>query len=111
VRQSVFAAMLVVVPVVLATPKASAYDFMALGVGTMPCHYWLSTPQLEGEGDTWILGWWTGLNSRNDNHWVGGHTDGNGIILAVKKVCQQKPNRLLMDIVDEVFGDMASPSK
>jgi hypothetical protein len=86
--------------------KAQAYDYMAVGVGTMPCKYWLSTPQLEGEGNTWILGWWTGLNSRNDDHWVGGRTDGNGIILSVKRECRRKPNKLLMHIVDEVFSKM-----
>ncbi len=90
-------------------PQANAYDYMAVGVGTMPCKYWLSTPQLEGEGNTWILGWWTGLNSRNDDHWVGGHTDGNGIILAVKRECKGKPNKLLMNIVDDVFNEMAHP--
>ena len=51
-------------PLLVCVPQARAYDYMAVGVGTMPCKYWLSTPQLEGEGNTWILGWWTGLDSR-----------------------------------------------
>ncbi|MBP0577948.1 hypothetical protein J8I29_01375 [Labrys sp. LIt4] len=94
----------------IGTP-AKAYDYMALGVGTMPCKYWLSTTRLEGEGNSWILGWWTGLNSRNDNHWVGSRTDGNGIILAVKGVCQHQPDMLLMNAIDSVFKKMASPNK
>lgn len=93
------------------TSPALAYDYMALGVGTMPCRYWLSTPQLEGEGDTWILGWWTGLNSRNDNHWVGSYTDGNGIIQLVKRECQRAPEKLLMNVVDGVFRTLAHPNK
>ena len=95
----------------IGTPSAQAYDYMALGVGTMPCKYWLSTTRLEGEGNSWILGWWTGLNSRNDNHWVGSRTDGNGIILAVKRECQHQPDKLLMNAIYSVFRKMASPSK
>lgn len=106
-----FLAVAAAMPLISGAQQAQAYDYMALGVGTMPCKYWLSTPQLEGEGDTWILGWWTGLNSRNDNHWVGGSTDGNGIILAVKKECQRQPEKLLMNIIDQVFKKMASPRK
>ncbi|MDT3380990.1 hypothetical protein RNI52_26930 [Labrys neptuniae] len=95
----------------ITTSSARAYDYMALGVGTMPCKYWLSTTRLEGEGNSWILGWWTGLNSRNDNHWVGSRTDGNGIILAVKGVCRHQPDMLLMNAIDSVFRKMANPSK
>ncbi|WP_448953795.1 hypothetical protein [Labrys neptuniae] len=92
-------------------PPALAYDYMALGFGTMPCRYWLSDLRHEGEGNSWILGWWTGLDSRNDNHWVGSRTDGNGIILAVKHECQKQPDMLLMNVIDGVFKKMANPDK
>lgn len=98
-------------PVVLGVSQAQAYDYMAVGIGTMPCKYWLSTPQLEGEGNTWILGWWTGLDSRNDNHWVGSSTDGNGIILVVKKECQHNPNKLLMNVMADLFKKWNHPPK
>ena len=98
-------------PLLVCVPQAQAYDYMAVGVGTMPCKYWLSTPQLEGEGNTWILGWWTGLDSRNDNHWVGSHTDGNGLILMVKRECKHNPDKLLMNAVDDIFKKMAHPLK
>jgi hypothetical protein len=110
VRQSLFAVALAAMPLMM-TVQASAGDFMALGVGTMPCSYWLSTPQLEGEGDAWILGWWTALNQRNNNHWVGGHTDGFGITTSIKKECRQKPDKLLMRVIDEVFSKMEHPDR
>ncbi len=109
-RQSFLAATVAASTLMLAQ-QAWAFDYMAVGVGTMPCAYWLSTPQLEGEGDTWILGWWTGLNSRNDNHWVGGDTDGNGILLVVKRECRKRPNVLLMNVVDNVFKQWSIPDK
>jgi len=102
---------LAAMPLALAAQKAAAFDFMALGVGTMPCRYWLSTPQLEGEGDAWLLGWWSARNERNANRWVGGHTDGFGITMAIRKECREKPDELLMTAIDKVFADMEKPSQ
>jgi hypothetical protein len=105
-----FAVALAAMPLLVAQ-KAAAFDFMALGVGTMPCHYWLSTPQLEGEGNAWLLGWWSALNERNNNHWVGGHTDGFGLMMIIRRECSEHPDKLLMKAADDVFRKMDTPPR
>ena len=62
------------------------------GIGRMSCAYWLSEPVNEGEG--WILGFWSGLNYANART-IGQHTDGEGIITEVRKVCATRPSMTL----------------
>lgn len=67
------------------------------GVGqSESCAAWLSSPQKDQEGFTWIMGFWSGLNAaavptgqRAD---VGRSTDGWGIVGEVRKLCQANPS-------------------
>jgi hypothetical protein len=71
----------------------------------MSCSHWLSQSFNEGEG--WILGFWSGLNFANART-VGQHTDGEGIIAEVRKVCAARPSMALLNATFTSYSEMAS---
>ena len=75
------------------------------GIGRMSCAHWLSQSFNEGEG--WILGFWSGLNFANART-VGQHTDGEGIIAEVRKVCATQPSMTLVKATFTASSEMAS---
>ena len=85
----------------LAQPKQA----LIAGIGRMSCVHWLSQSFNEGEG--WILGFWSGLNLANART-VGQHTDGEGIITEVRKVCATRPSRTLANATFTAYSEMAS---
>jgi hypothetical protein len=75
------------------------------GLGRMSCTHWLS--QSFNEGEAWILGFWSGLNHANARK-VGQHTNGEGIIAEVRKVCATRPSMTLVSATFTVYSEMAS---
>src|SRR5215475_5353320 len=85
----------------LAQPKQA----LIAGIGRMSCVHWLSQSFNEGEG--WILGFWSGLNLANART-IGQHTDGEGIIAEVRKVCATQPSMTLVKATFSAYSKMAS---
>jgi hypothetical protein len=81
----------------IGTPAAADdVDTLSLGIGTRSCAFWQSSAALINQGNAWIYGFWTAMNFANDNdHHVGAHTDGLGILAEVKKTCDQSPSENL----------------
>lgn len=87
----------------------SAYLY---GIGRSSCANWLSQPEHESEGETWILGYWSGLNVLNaPSHLVGGHSDGPAIIGEVKKICLSEPSTALSNAVARVYYQFEQDGK
>jgi hypothetical protein len=84
---------------------AQQQQVLITGIGRMSCAYWLSEPLNEGEG--WILGFWSGLNYANSRT-VGQHTDGERIIIEVRKACATRPSMTLVGATFTVYSEMAS---
>jgi hypothetical protein len=53
------------------------------------------------------LGFWSGLNLANART-VGQHTDGEGIIAEVRKVCATRPSMTLVNATFAAYSEMAS---
>jgi hypothetical protein len=66
-----------------------------MGAGAVSCATWLSTPTSKLQGESWILGFWTGSNwvalTVGAKRIVGYSTDNLGIIGEVKKRCLKTP--------------------
>jgi hypothetical protein len=77
---------------------------MVFGIGTASCAMWMSEPQLETEGQVWILGYWSGINMVNGSM-VGHSTDGLGIIERVKEACRADPALRLANAVGNVRAE------
>lgn len=88
--------------------QARPSGVLQLGIGAMSCRYWLSTVQLEGEGNAWLLGYWTARNVANaGDHEVGSHTDGNGILTRLRKSCRDHPMAQIEDTANALYLRMA----
>lgn len=97
--------------VCLSVSSASAEDprgrYM-FGIGRLSCATWLSSPQNRLAGESWLLGFWSGLNTFNtQDSAVGSRTDGEGVIAEVRKVCDKSPSKSLNDAVESVYFSMA----
>lgn len=73
------------------------------GIGRMSCAHWLS--QSFNEGEPWILGFWSGLNHAK-TRMVGQHTNGQGIIAEVRKVCAVRPSMTLVGAAFTAYSEM-----
>jgi hypothetical protein len=89
------------------SPSGARAGPFEVGLGTMTCSYWLSTPELEGEGDAWLLGFWTGMNMVNRaDRTIGVQTDGDNILRMIKHDCRETPTWLLVDVATNAYRDM-----
>jgi hypothetical protein len=77
------------------------------GIGIKSCAYWQSSPSTISEGRVWIYGYWSGLNTfNNQNHIVGENTDSAGIVGEVTKICNDRPSMALSSAVLSAFVAM-----
>jgi hypothetical protein len=83
-------------------PKGQA---LITGIGRMSCAHWLS--QSFNEGEAWILGFWSALNHAKARM-VGQHTNGEGIIAEVRKVCAGRPSMTLVGAAFTAYSEMES---
>jgi len=94
-----------------AAASAAAQQVYMFGVGaTESCATWLSSPESEFQGFTWLLGYWSGMNvaSGVSGHqgMVGSTTDSQGTLAEVKKVCARQPSLLLVNATQVVFEQL-----
>jgi hypothetical protein len=84
--------------------KAQAIDYYVIGLGHSSCAKWLSSPGMEAAGQSWIGGFWSALNARNDaNHFVGKNSDAYAIWGEVRKICLAEPSLPLSDSSGRVY--------
>ena len=112
VRTAVIAMSVMVSWPALAQNPMSTESAYMYGIGRSSCGNWLSQPEHESEGETWILGYWSGLNVLNArSHLVGGHSDGQAIIGEVKKICLSEPSTVLNNAVARVYYQFEQDGK
>lgn len=75
-----------------------------VGIGGASCAIWLSDPGYEHQGESWLLGYWSGINMANGSM-VGHSTDGLGIIERVKDMCREDPALRLADATAKVRAE------
>lgn len=77
-----------------------------LGAGSLRCEPFFRANEREIE--TYIFGYWSGLNMRNsENHLVGSIAGGGAIVAAVRAACEQEPDNLVTGAINGVYADMA----
>jgi hypothetical protein len=86
-------------------PALAQQQALITGIGRMSCAHWLS--QSFNEGEAWILGFWSGLNHAKART-VGQHTNGEGIIAEVRKVCAARPSMTLVGAAFTGYSEMES---
>lgn len=75
---------------------SAAEGIFVVGIGTLSCANWQSSPAKVKEGKAWLFGAWTGLNSINPkNRLVGSKSDARGLAAEVKRLCTDKPSMSL----------------
>jgi len=82
----------------------------AFGSGLSSCASWLNSHDARGEGDGWILGFWSGANVAAWKS-VGSTTDAHGVIGEVELVCRKQPSLLLATAVWQVWKAMKNARK
>ena len=85
---------------------------LSLGAGTWNCGHWLSSPETEKEGRSWILGWWSATNASNArNHFVGGKIGSSGILGRVRARCTQQPAMALSNAAGMAYFEIGRSGK
>ena len=89
----------------LASDPARAEDVNTLSFGSGPasCATFLNGPY-RASGESWILGFWSGLNLAGVNHQVGQGTDGHAIVAEVERICDRNPSISLQSTVTQHYN-------
>jgi hypothetical protein len=100
---------LITAVVALATiVSARADETYMFGIGRLSCANWTGNPAHEFDGGSWIMGYWSGLNTNNPNYHMAGHTtDATGVIAEVRLVCRQHPSLPLYGAIATVYNKIA----
>jgi hypothetical protein len=78
------------------------------GIGRLSCASWIGNPAEELDAKSWIMGYWSGLNTYNpNNRLVGQSTDANGVFAEVRLVCRQHPSLPLYDAIRTVYDQIS----
>jgi hypothetical protein len=80
----------------------------AFGIGSMPCSTWLDMPTHRIDGNSWVLGLFTGLNLTMPKHDVGTAMGGDGVIEEVWNACKTHPEKSLVDATTGVWSRLAN---
>ena len=89
---------------------ATPVSIFVFGIGRQSCAHWLSGPNEENEGQTWILGFWSGLND-SKLQTVGGNSDSAAIWGEVRKICMNEPSTVMLDATMRVYAQFAATGK
>ena len=101
-------ALLLVVAMLALTSNAKSQSYYLIGMGGNSCAFWLSRPDYKTMGETWVFGYWSGLNAGNKvNPMVGRNTDSVGIIGEVQKVCEEEPSTSLISAASRVYKKLS----
>jgi hypothetical protein len=104
-RSTILTTALLVLWFMVEPALAQQQQALITGIGRMSCAHWLS--QSFNEGEAWILGFWSGLNHAKART-VGQHTNGEGIIAEVRKVCAARPSMTLVGAAFTGYSEMES---
>jgi hypothetical protein len=97
--------------VTLIAKAQSNTDFALYGIGRYSCAKWLSNMDFKRDGIIWIAGYWSGLNFLSRNKLVGMHSDWEGIVGDIKKLCLSQPSTLLATAAGTVYGQFQQSGK
>jgi hypothetical protein len=79
------------------------------GIGTKTCATWLLNKDSEAVGNSWVLGYWSGLNTMNlKNHGVGDGLRESQVLGEIKRQCLLSPAATVGNIVEGVYVDVAT---
>ena len=75
------------------------------GIGRMSYAHWLSTNDKRLQGESWLLGFWSGMNAADGapSSDVGHGTDGLGILGEVTLICRAHPSERLGEATMEAY--------
>jgi hypothetical protein len=79
-----------------------------MGIGHLSCANWLSNDISEQAGNSWVLGFWSGLNVFNTDHTVGHSIDNLGKLGELKKTCVEHPSASLSTVAREIYDMFAA---
>ena len=96
--------------VLLIASPVAAQEVAISGPGTASCATYTQDRSLRINADGWILGFFTGMNTKNDNHMVGRASDARGIVAEVAKLCRDQPALTLFSASKRTYDRLASPS-
>jgi hypothetical protein len=80
----------------------SSSSNVILGIGSLSCANWLSSPPNIHDGEMWILGYWSAVNDLNGFH-LPPHTDADVIWGETKKICMDEPSTTVAGAVARVY--------
>lgn len=79
------------------------------GVGTKTCATWLLNKESEAVGNSWVLGYWSGLNTMNlKNHGVGDGLRESQLLGEIKRRCLLSPSDTVGSVVEGAYVDVAT---
>ena len=89
------------------------FSVLSYGVGQTPCVTWLaSDPLLKAKGESWVEGYWTGVNDSVPAFVaVGASTDAAGVVAEVRKSCEATPKQTLVEATSAVFIRMKAEGR
>jgi hypothetical protein len=83
----------VLASILVQSAVAAPTNTFIFGIGRKSCANWLSNTEGESEGQTWILGYWSGANIFDaSSHFAGANSDAYAIWREVKKICLSEPS-------------------
>jgi hypothetical protein len=73
---------------------------LSFGMGIKSCANWKLNSYNDYAGQTWILGFWSGLNAAADTaNFVGIDTDAPAILAEIALICSNSPSMKLQDAI------------
>lgn len=74
------------------------------GAGYYSCAAWLQDAAHLRDGQSWVLGYWSGLNAHTPGGGVvGSNTDGPAILEEVRRICEREPSTDLIDATNRQY--------
>lgn len=89
----------------LSSAQPAAAEFLDFGAGNVSCATSLF-PQYDVSTESWIAGFWSGLNYFSVKSRTGLSSDEAGIVAEVRLYCRSHPSLKLLESVEYVYHDM-----
>lgn len=85
-------------------------NIIGFGWGGKSCATWIGESGVKKVVmNSWILGFWTGLNAANTlSHRIGRSTDSEGVLGEVRLYCTSHPSEAILMATAEVYGQLAT---
>ena len=89
-----------------ATAHAQAPDGLVANMGFPACAAWLSTPEHERDGESWLYGFWSGINQtalKINKINIGPNSNVDLMIDEMRTFCKREPSSTLVAAALRVF--------